>query len=62
MGGALQGVGRKIQQDLDEVGAVNARAHVLEKRLNGQLILTQTWMGAHKMPEIRENLVDAHAS
>ena len=58
---ALKRVDREIQQDLDDIGAVDFHAHIISGRQRNILILLDSWMHAHQLLQIAHQLPHARA-
>ena len=59
--GALERVDGQVEQDLDEIGAVDLHDHVLGKRADLELVVAQARMNAKQLAQIGQELVDPDA-
>ena len=59
--GALAGIDGEVEEDLDEIGAVDLDGHVLRERADFELIVSDGGMNAQELAQIGQELVDADA-
>ena len=59
--GALKGIDGEVEQNLDEIGAVDFDADVLGQRVDAELVVLQAGMNANELVQIVEHLIDADA-
>src|SRR6188508_728741 len=60
--GGLQGVDRQVEQNLQQVGAVDLRRYIGAQIVNHELVAVGTGMPDEKILQVRQHLPDANVS